>query len=165
MSDGHGNLIKTPKQLIIVCVFALVIPVGIAYLGAQLVTGGKRIDTSEAKQSVEQRIKPVGDIVKFDGVAPSAPAAPVVVAAVAAKARSGEEVYQLACTVCHSAGIAGAPKTGDKTAWAARVAQGAATLYEHSIKGYKGMPARGGNSTLTDDEVKAGVDYQLAKLK
>jgi cytochrome c5 len=164
MSDGHGNLIKTPKQLIIVCVLALVIPVGIAYLGAQLVTGGKRIDTTEAKQSVAQRIKPVGEIVKFDGVTP--PAAPVVAAAAAVvKARSGEEVYQLACTACHAAGIAGAPKTGDKAAWAARVAQGAATLYEHSIKGYKNMPARGGNSTLTDDEVKAGVDYQLAKLK
>jgi cytochrome c5 len=164
MSDGHGTLIKTPKQLIIVCVLALVIPVGIAYLGAQLVTGGKRIDATESKQSVQDRIKPVGEIVKFEGAAP--PAAPVaaVVAAVA-KARTGEEVYQLACTACHGAGIAGAPKTGDKAAWAARVAQGAATLYEHSIKGYKGMPARGGNSTLTDEEVKAGVDYQLAKLK
>jgi cytochrome c5 len=164
MSDGHGNLIKTPKQLIIVCVLALVIPVGIAYLGAQLVTGGKRIDTAESKQSVQDRIKPVGEIVKFDGATP--PAAPAVAAVAAVvKARSGEEVYQLACTACHAAGIAGAPKTGDKPAWAARVAQGAATLYEHSIKGYKSMPARGGNSTLTDDEVKAGVDYQLAKLK
>jgi cytochrome c5 len=165
MSDGHGNLIKTPKQLIIVCVFALVVPVGIAYLGAQLVTGEKRIDTSETKQSVEQRIKPVGEIVKFDGVAPPAPAAPVAAVGAVVKVRSGEEVYQLACTNCHAAGIAGSPKTGDKTAWASRVTQGATTLYEHAINGYKAMPARGGNSTLSDDEVKAGVDYQLAKLK
>jgi cytochrome c5 len=166
MSDDHGNLIKTPKQLIIVSTLALVVPVGIALLGAQLVTGHKRIDPAEAKKSVEARIKPVGELVKFDGAAP--PPAPVAIAAVAAapaKARSGEEVYQLACTACHGAGIAGAPKTGDKAAWAPRIAQGAAILYEHSLKGFKAMPAKGGNTTLSDDEVKAAVDYQVAKSK
>jgi cytochrome c5 len=163
MSDGHGDLIKTPKQLIVVCILALVIPVGIAFLGAQLVTGGKRIDPSEAKKSVEQRIRPVGEIAKYDGAAP--PPAVVPVAAVAAKAKSGEEVYNGACVACHGAGIAGAPKTGDKTAWAPRIAQGAAILYEHAIKGYKGMPAKGGQTALSDDEVKAGVDYQIAKVK
>lgn len=163
MSDGHGNLIKSPKQLIIVCVLALVIPVGIAYLGAQLVTGGKRIDVSESKKSVEQRIKPVGEIAKFDGTPPPALAAVPVAAMV--KAKSGEEVYQAACTACHGAGIAGAPKTGDKAAWATRVTKGVATLYEHAIKGFNAMPAKGGQTALSDDEVKAGVDYQLAKLK
>jgi cytochrome c5 len=166
MSDDHGNLIKTPKQLIIVSTLALIVPVGIAFLGAQLVTGHKRIDTAESKKSVEERIKPVGELVKFDGAAP--PPAPVAVAAAAAapaKARSGEEVYNLACTACHGAGIAGAPKTGDKAAWAPRIAQGAATLYEHSIKGFKAMPAKGGNPSLSDDEVKAAVDYQVAKSK
>jgi cytochrome c5 len=165
MSGDHGNLIKTPKQLIIVSTLALVIPVGIALLGAQLVTGHKRIDPAEAKKSVEARIKPVGELVKFDGAAP--PPAPVAVAAAAApaKARSGEEVYNLACTACHSAGVAGAPKTGDKAAWAPRIAQGVATLYEHSIKGFKAMPAKGGNTTLSDDEVKAAVDYQVTKSK
>jgi cytochrome c5 len=162
MSDGHGDLIKTPKQLIIVCVLALVIPVGIAYLGAQLVTGGKRIDETEAKKSVEQRIKPVGEIVKYDG---APPAAVVPVAAVAVKAKSGEEVYNTACSACHLGGIAGAPKTGDKSAWAPRIAQGVATLYKHSIEGFKTMPAKGGQSALSDDEVKAAVDYQIAKSK
>ncbi|MFN3630312.1 MAG: c-type cytochrome [Casimicrobiaceae bacterium] len=93
------------------------------------------------------------------------PAAAPAATAVAAKPRSGEEVYQLACAACHGAGVAGAPKTGDKVAWAPRIAQGVATLYKHSIEGYKGMPARGGNSSLTDDEVKAAVDYQVAKAK
>ncbi len=164
MSEEHGNLIKTPKQLIIVSILALVVPVGIALLGAQLVTGHKRVDPTEAKKSVESRIKPVGELVKFDGAPPPA-AAPVAVAAVAAKAKSGEEVYNLACVACHGAGIAGAPKTGDKAAWASRIAQGAATLYEHSIKGFKNMPAKGGQAALSDDEVKAAVDYQVAKAK
>ncbi len=164
MSDEHGTLIKTPKQLIVVCVLSLVIPVAIAVLGAQLVSGGKRIDSSEPKKSVEQRIKPVGEIVKFDG-APPPVAAAAAVTTVALKAKSGEEVYNSACVACHGAGIAGAPKTGDKVLWAPRIAQGVNTLYEHAIKGFKAMPAKGGQVALADDEVKAAVDYQVAKSK
>ena len=164
MSEEHGTLIKTPKQLIVVCTLSLVIPVAIAVLGAQLVSGGKRIDTTESKKSVEQRIKPVGEIVKFDG-APPPVAAAAAVTTVALKAKSGEEVYNGACVACHGSGIAGAPKTGDKGLWAPRIAQGINTLYEHSIKGFKAMPAKGGQVALSDDEVKAAVDYQVAKSK
>ena len=162
MSEEHGNLIKTPKQLIVVCTLALVVPVAIAILGAQLVTGHKRIDTTEAKNSVEQRIKPVGELVKYDGAPPPVAAA---VTTVALKAKSGEEVFNGACVACHGAGIAGAPKTGDKALWAPRIAQGMNTLYEHAIKGFKTMPAKGGQVALGDDEVKAAVDYQVAKSK
>lgn len=162
MSEEHGTLIKTPKQLIVVCVVALVVPVAISVLGAQLVSGNKRIDPTESKKSVEQRIKPVGEIVKFDGAPPAVAAA---VATVAVKAKSGEEVYNGACVACHGAGIAGAPKTGDKGLWAPRIAQGVNTLYDHAIKGFKAMPAKGGQVALSDDEVKAAVDYQVAKSK
>lgn len=162
MSEEHGSLIKTPKQLIVVSVLALITPVAIALLGAQLVTGGKRIDTSEDKKAVEQRIKPVGELVALAGGAP-APAAAVV--AVAAKAKTGDEVYNEACAACHGSGAAGAPKTGDKAAWAPRIAQGAATLYDHAIKGFKAMPAKGGAAALSDAEVKAGVDVLIAKAK
>ncbi len=162
MSEEHGTLIKTPKQLIVVCVVALVVPVAISVLGAQLVSGNKRIDPTESKKSVEQRIKPVGEIVKFDGAPPPVAAA---VATVAVKAKSGEEVYNGACVACHGAGIAGAPKTGDKGLWAPRIAQGVNTLYDHAIKGFKAMPAKGGQVALSDDEVKAAVDYQVAKSK
>ena len=165
MSEEHGNLIKTPKQLIVVCALALIIPVAIAILGAQLVTGSKRIDTTEAKKSVDQRIKPVGELVKFDGAPPPAIAAVAAVTTVALKAKSGEEVFNGACVACHGAGIAGAPKTGDKALWAPRIAQGLNTLYEHAIKGFKTMPAKGGQVALSDDEVKAAVDYQVAKSK
>ena len=162
MSEEHGTLIKTPKQLIVVCVLSLVIPVAIAVLGAQLVSGSKRIDTTESKKSVELRIRPVGEIVKFDGAPPPVAAA---VTTVALKAKSGEEVYNGACVACHGAGIAGAPKTGDKGVWAPRIAQGVNTLYEHAIKGFKAMPAKGGQVALSDDEVKAAVDFQVAKSK
>lgn len=164
MSEEHGALVKTPKQLIFVCVLALVIPVAIALLGSQLLSGSKHIDRTEPKRLAEQRIKPVGELVKFDGAPPPVAAAASVIAVVA-KAKSGEEVYNGACVACHGAGIAGAPKTGDKSLWSARVAQGVNVLYEHAIKGYKGMPAKGGQAGLSDDEVRAGVDYQIAKLK
>ncbi len=79
----------------------------------------------------------------------------------------GKGVYDKACALCHAAGVAGAPKLGDKTDWAPRIAQGNETLYKHAIEGYQGakgmMPAKGGNSTLSDAEVKASVDYMTSQ--
>mgnify|MGYP003332654380 CR=1 FL=1 len=73
--------------------------------------------------------------------------------------RSGEEVFKAVCTMCHSAGVAGAPKFGDKAAWKARIAQGTPVLYDHALKGIRAMPARGGNPDLTDVEVGRAVAY------
>lgn len=95
--------------------------------------------------------------------APAAPAAaPVAVAAVAADA--GAKLYKQACTACHAAGVAGAPKSGDKAAWAARVGLGVDALTASVIKGKGVMPARGG-SAASDAEIKAAVEYMLAQLK
>lgn len=77
----------------------------------------------------------------------------------------GEAVYNKSCKLCHSAGIAGAPKTGDKAAWSGRIGQGMDTLYANAINGKKAMPARGGNKNLSDDEVKSAVDFMIAKSK
>lgn len=75
----------------------------------------------------------------------------------------GKSVYGKTCALCHAAGVAGAPKPGDKADWAPRIAQGKDLLYKHAMEGFTGskgvMPARGGSTTLTDDEVKAAVDY------
>lgn len=97
-------------------------------------------------------------------VAPTtAMAAPVKVSADA-----GKKLYDGVCMACHTAGIAGAPKFGDKVAWAERIKQGAPLLYEHAIKGYQGkagvMPPKGG-SAASDEEVKAAVDYMTAAAK
>lgn len=81
----------------------------------------------------------------------------------------GKKVYGNVCSMCHAVGAAGAPKPGDQTDWAPRIAQGMDVLYKHSIEGYTGakgvMPARGGSTTLSDDEVKASVDYMVALSK
>lgn len=78
----------------------------------------------------------------------------------------GKKVYGATCAMCHAAGVAGAPKPGDKADWGPRVAQGKDTLYKHAIEGFTGakgmMPARGGSTTLSDDELKAAVDHMVA---
>ena len=104
--------------------------------------------------------------------APVVAAAPVASAPVAgpavASADTGKKAYDTACIACHGAGIAGAPKLGDKAAWSARLGQGASVLYDHAIKGFQGkagvMPPKGG-SVLPDADVKAAVDYMVAAAK
>lgn len=81
----------------------------------------------------------------------------------------GEDVYKQTCAACHAAGVAGAPKLGDSADWQPRIAQGKDVLYEHSIKGFSGkkgvMPPKGGNLSLSDDQVKAAVDYMVSQAK
>ncbi len=93
------------------------------------------------------------------GAAAAAPAVP----------KDGAELYSSVCQVCHGAGIGGAPKAGDKAAWAPRLAQGTATLYQHALQGYNGkagvMPAKGGRADLSDDLIKAGVDHLVGLAK
>ncbi len=101
--------------------------------------------------------------------APSASAsAAVAVVAAAPVADLGKKRFEESCQICHGAGIAGAPKFGDKAAWAPRIKQGAAVLYEHALKGFQGksgvMPPKGA-SNAPDDEVKAAVDYMAAAGK
>lgn len=108
----------------------------------------------------------------------AAPAAPAPVTAAPAPAPEpapapvaenavGKKVYGSVCSMCHAAGVAGAPKPGDKADWGPRIAQGKDTLYKHAVEGFTGakgmMPARGGGSALTDDELKAAVDYMVAQ--
>jgi cytochrome c5 len=77
----------------------------------------------------------------------------------------GAGVYNTACLACHAAGVAGAPKLGDAEAWSARIGQGMETLVEHAIQGFQSgsgvMPAKGGNPSLSDQEVAAAVQYMV----
>lgn len=73
----------------------------------------------------------------------------------------GEKIYKGLCFSCHDSGIAGAPKLGDIDAWKPRIEKGMEELYKSSIDGLGAMPAKGGNPALTDDEIKASVDYMV----
>ena len=98
--------------------------------------------------------------------APATAAVPAPAAAApVAENTLGKTVYGKTCALCHAAGVAGAPKPGDKADWGPRIAQGNDVLYKHALEGFTGakgqMPARGGAASLPDDEVKAAVAYMV----
>ena len=90
-----------------------------------------------------------------------------LIAANSTLAASADETYKSACGFCHDAGVANAPKLGDKEAWAPRIMQGKDALYKAALEGKPGtaMTAKGGFANLSDAEVKAVVDLMLAKVK
>jgi cytochrome c5 len=147
--DPHSSPIKTPKQLIVVVLLAFLVPITVIGLLSQLFTSTTR-DTKEDEQHVLERIKPVGTVVLAEAGAGSGNL-------------SGQQVFVQVCKTCHETGLAGAPKSGDKAAWAPRIAEGENTLVQHAIAGYQGktgvMPPKGGNTNLTDDEVHRAVVY------
>lgn len=120
------------------------------------------------RAAVADRIAPVAKLAiagqDNSALTPAQPAA-----AAPAADLGGEEVYNMACVACHGAGVAGAPKVGDKGAWAARIAKGDATLHEHAIKGFQGaagfMPAKGGRTDLSDQSIINAVEFMVAGSK
>ena len=97
--------------------------------------------------------------------APAAPATRAAAAPAKAEANKGKAVYEASCAACHAAGIAGAPKAGDKAAWAPRLKTGMDALYATALKGKGTMPPKGGNLSLADADVKAAVDYLAGTAK
>lgn len=98
-----------------------------------------------------------------------APEASTVIASTAPAGggnEKGEHVYKATCSMCHATGAGGAPTFKSKEEWGPRIAQGKDTLYTHALNGFTGqkgtMPAKGGNASLPDDDVKAAVDYMVA---
>ncbi len=77
----------------------------------------------------------------------------------------GKAVYDKVCSVCHAAGVANAPHLGDKAAWAPRAATGTQALLGSVLKGKGAMPPRAGAAGLTDDDLRAAIDYMLAAGK
>ncbi len=116
---------------------------------------------------VAERIRPVGKVA-ISGEDNSA-VAETVAAPADLKEMPGDQVYGSVCVACHGAGLAGAPKFGDKSAWAARIAQGADTLHKHALEGFSGkagvMPAKGGLTSVTDASIMAAVDYMVSKSR
>lgn len=128
----------------------------ICIAAARIVTPDHEMDP-QALAKLEERIKPVGHVV-------TDPAALVKVSTKAARAPyTGEQVLASACNACHQAGVLGAPKEGDKSAWSVRAnsAGGIDGLVASAIKGKNSMPPRGGNPDLSDDEIKAAVGLML----
>jgi cytochrome c5 len=168
-AEEHSSLIKTPQQLIVVVLLSFLVPVIGIIMIASYATGGIKLGP-ENPAAVAQRLKPVGEV-NIGEVPPGAaaglakPAAPSPAkAASAGGADAGKALYNSVCVACHGAGIAGAPKAGDKAAWKARIAQGKDVLYNSALHGKNAMPPKGGASA-PDADVKAAVDYLVSQSK
>jgi len=145
--DPHSSFIKTPQQLITVVLLAFIVPITGIVMLVQLVTSGPSADPNAmTPESIQARLKPVGTLEFGAGGA-------------AAGSRSGDEVFKSTCAACHQSGVAGAPKIGDKAAWAPRAKQGVDTLVQSALKGKGAMPPKGGNSSLSDDEIARAVVF------
>lgn len=153
MSD-HDFPKTTATQFVLALLGSLFAPVIVIYLIVQLVLGIQAThlddaDAASAEAQVAERIAPVAEVATGDTA--GAEAAPA--------GKSGEQVYNQVCVACHGAGVLGAPKVGDAGAWGPRIAQGKDTLVSNAIHGIRMMPAKGGNPSLSDDEVASAVVF------
>ena len=127
----------------------------VIFLLARLVT---KVDVSEEGENamrqaaVEERLQPIGEVVSGEKQT-----GPVV--------RAPEDIYAQVCAACHDSGALGAPKTGNAGDWSARISKGMDTLVSHAINGFNAMPPRGGDASLTDEDVKKVVQYMVDKSK
>ena len=126
-------------------------------------TTGSQISVSSVPGLIPDSVESIRAIASLDNSANVKLQPELNVVASSSNSKTGEQVYEAACAVCHSAGIAGAPKFGDNDAWKSRVVKGDEKLYANAINGYVGnagvMPAKGGRPDLSDTEVKNAVDY------
>ena len=123
-----------------------------------------KLDDPRVAAAIQERIRPIGRLNTGDAPAPAPAAALRVAEAQAAAARSGAEVYDMVCHVCHSTGVLNSPKLGDAAVWRERLAKGKEALYANSINGLNLMPPKGGRPDLSDDEIRLAVDYMLERL-
>jgi len=133
-----------------------------------------RVMATRHTKDISQQTEPVGQVSMAgdkEQPAQAAPApAPQTAAADtgAASGDAGKKVFNGLCVSCHGTGLPGAPQFGNKEEWAPRIAKGKDTLYKHALHGFSSgaggvpMPPKGGNPALSDDEVKAAVDYMVA---
>jgi cytochrome c5 len=151
--EEHATPIKTPKQLIVTIVLSFVIPIAIIILLVNMVVSGNKTGAGSdtlSQEAITKRIAPVAGFQLVDANAPKV-------------FKTGEQVFAAVCTACHTAGVAGAPKVGDDAAWAPFITAGYDAMMNVALHGKGGMPAKGGNPTLSDYEVARAVVYMANK--
>ena len=145
--DEHSSFIKTPQQLITVVVLSFVVPILGIIMIVQLVLNKPKADPGAlTPEAVAARIQPVGKV-EFGAAGPAAGAAQ----------RSGEELVKTVCAACHTAGVANAPKIGDKAGWAPALKRGLPEMLKVVISGKGAMPPRAGAADATDLELTRAI--------
>ncbi|MCE1273037.1 MAG: c-type cytochrome [Chlorobiales bacterium] len=129
-----------------------------------IVLGGCGLEKPPAKLAEE--LKNADKPAEAPAAAPAA-AAPAAPAATPAdpKLAEGKTVYEGGCNACHDSGMMNAPKPGDKAAWAPRIAKGEESVIKNTINGINGMPAKGGNTALTDEQLTNAAKYLISISK
>ncbi|MGG4579204.1 c-type cytochrome [Alcaligenes sp. Me129] len=148
-NEGHSAMIKTPKQLLVTVALAFLVPIAIIVMLVSLVTstmGAGAGSAALSPEAIAARIQPVAGFKLVDANAVK-------------ELKTGQQVYETTCTACHGAGVAGAPKFGDKGAWGELIKLGQDELVKNAIHGIRAMPAKGGNPSLDDIEVARAVAY------
>ena len=143
--EDHTGPIKNPKQLLIAVFFSFVVPI-IAIIGLVYYVTSKykpAAGTVNMEKSIAQRIQKVGAVEIRDANR---------------ELKGGEDVYKGQCAACHSAGLAGAPKTGDAAAWSPRIQTGYESLLTSALKGKGAMAAQSGGD-YEDLEIARAVVY------
>jgi cytochrome c5 len=168
-------LIKTQKQLVTMTLLFVGVSLATIFLIMKLVDGGMNVDPDNpamSEDAIAERLKPVGQISVVSAAGGSGETttegnmtAAAEPPSTGAPAGAGEVVYNTSCQVCHGAGLAGAPKVGDKPAWKARIAQGSDILYASAINGKNTMPPKGGAMSTPDNDIKSAVDFMVSKSR
>lgn len=172
--DSHSGPIKTPAQLLWTSFFSFVVPIFVIIGLVYFVTSGDKPSAGsvDPELATAQRIQRVGTVVLGDAAtiaaadaaaAAESGAAPAA-APVATASLTGEELFKQTCSTCHTAGVAGAPKFGDKAAWAPRLGAGIDALVASVVHGKNAMPPKGGSSA-SEAEIKLAVEYMVAAVK
>lgn len=150
MSDSENNgssfwqlMIAIPGSII---AFTVIISLIASFFGVK--SDAEMPAPAAQEEAVVEAIEPVAEV-----------EVAVAEEAAAGGAKTGEEVYNSVCMMCHATGMMESPKMGDQAAWSARIAQGYDTLLDHAINGFNMMPAKGGNGSLSDEEVANAVKY------
>lgn len=115
-----------------------------------------QIQSDLSTKAIEKRMAPIGQVT----IGADLPTAPGQLGPDA-----GQKRYEANCALCHAGGLAGAPKFGDKAAWAPRLSKGADVLLKSVINGLNAMPPRGGCTTCSDEELKLSIKYMIDKVK
>lgn len=157
------------KNFTIVLIILAVLMVAFMILGSLI--GGEDESSENVTAEVMKNTEPVAKV-QMKGDDPEEAQATeesteMVAASEEGGDNAGKKTYDGICVACHGSGLPNIPQLGDAAAWAPRIEQGKDILYEHAIIGYTGksgmpMPAKGGNPALSDDEVKAAVDYMVS---
>ena len=156
MAEQNSKTISTRNTLIGWAVFLIILFVVAFYWAIVGMPGGAHPVTEAEKIMMSERLKPIGTVNTGEAIAAAVPAA-------AAGPRAAQDIFGKVCTACHSTGAAGAPRVGNKDEWGPRIAKGKDVLLQSALNGFKAMPVKGGDASLTEEELKATIDYMIAQ--